>query len=102
MEWKSGEKGPTCFCGMPTNVVVDEKTGECNLLCIFHTALAGAIFPLPKSSRPDHWPEMTDEQMSTLIDAGYAEQDEREPGVLQEITLPDELDIKLPEGQGNN
>lgn len=98
MEWKTGEKGPTCFCGMPTNVVIDNE-GNCNLLCVFHTSMAGALFPLPKSGKPDKWPEMSDPEMASLIDAGYAEQGE-EPGVFKEIALPEEIDI--PEGHGNN
>jgi len=101
MEWKNGEKGPTCFCGMPTAVVVDEE-GSVNLLCVFHTSLAGALFPLPKDKRPDKWPEMTDEEMVALVDAGYEEQPDEEPGVFKEITLPDDVDLRLPEGSGKN
>lgn len=92
MDWKNGEKGPDCFCGNPTSVIVDEKTGEINLLCFFHTKQAGAIFPLPKAGRPDHWPNMTDEEMIVLVEAGYAGQD-AEQGVLSEITPPDNKDL---------
>jgi hypothetical protein len=99
MDWKHGEKGPRCFCGNTTNVVVDEKSGEVNLLCLLHTKMAGAIFPLPKSGRPDKWPEMTDEEMIVLVDKGYEEQDGAEPGVFSEIAVPDEA---LPEGKDLN
>lgn len=101
MEWKNGEKGPTCFCGMPTAVVINEDS-TVNLLCIFHTKLAGATFPLPKKGRPDKWPAMSDDEMSVLVDAGYQEQPDEEPGVYKEITLPDEFDLDLPKGQDSN
>ena len=99
MDWKHGEKGPKCFCGHPTNIVIDEKTGDVNLLCLLHTAMAGAIFPLPKNGRPDKWPAMTDEEMIELVDAGYADQDDAEEGVFSEIPIPEEA---LPRNRNLN
>lgn len=73
MEWKNGERGPTCFCGMPTTVVVSED-GQSSLICFAHTVEAGALFPLPKNRRPTHWPNLSDEEMMTLVDQGFDEQ----------------------------
>ena len=95
MDWKNGEAGPQCFCGMPTSVLVDEE-GECNLLCIFHTGLAGAMFPLPSKGRPDHWPNMSDKEMNALVESGYVEQGEA-PGTTKEILISDDMEINLPE-----
>jgi hypothetical protein len=90
MEWKHGEKGPRCFCGSPTNIMIDDKSGEVNLLCLTHTSLAGALFPLPKDDRPENWPTLTDEEMIVLVDKGYEEQG-AQPGVFGVIAVPDEL-----------
>jgi hypothetical protein len=75
MNWKNGEPGPTCFCGMPTAVSAT-KTGAV-LVCIFHEKSAGAFFPLPKD-RPDNWPNLSDDEMILLVDKGTAEADATE------------------------
>ena len=70
-KWENGEKGPDCFCGQHTQVLVD---GEIiRLLCSTHTIFAGAMFPLTKE-KPDNWPNLSDNEMSILVDAGYQEQ----------------------------
>ncbi len=68
------EKGPECYCGMPTGVHVDED-GKAWLLCIFHTNEAGAMFPLPKDGRPDNWPEVTPEELNAIMLKGQEEDD---------------------------
>lgn len=78
MNWTDREKGPDCFCGAPTCVVVSEDGKRVDLLCFFHSYEAGAMFPLPRDGRPDKWPEMTSEEMKELVDAGIAEQDSEE------------------------
>jgi hypothetical protein len=90
MDWKHGEKGPTCFCGKPTAVMIDNKTGDISLVCLFHSSVAGALFPLPKAGRPDKWPEMTDPEMIVLVDQGYEEQDAKE-GIFHEIKVDDQI-----------
>lgn len=75
MNWTHGEQGPTCFCGMPTYVMISEDNKRINLLCVFHTSEAGALFPLPINDRPDNWLNLTDEEMSDLIDRGIKEQE---------------------------
>lgn len=77
-QWINKEKGPTCFCGMPTCVIVSEDGNQVDLMCLFHTSLEGAMFPLPKDGRPDKWPDMTNEEMCALVDAGIEEQEEEE------------------------
>lgn len=73
MNWINKEKGPQCFCGMPTSVCVSED-GKINyLLCIFHTSAAGAMFYLPTNGRPEHWPNVTHDEMVALTKAGHAE-----------------------------
>lgn len=71
--WTNGEKGPKCFCGMTTTVMVD-KSGEVNLLCLTHIGEHGALFPLPKNFRPQQFPYLSDEDMTTLVDQGFQEQ----------------------------
>lgn len=80
MEWKHGEAGPVCFCGLPTVVSLKDEFGNVsvNLVCLFHTASAGAIFPLPKE-KPANWPSMTDTEMHALIDQAYIERDGQVP-----------------------
>lgn len=72
-EWQDREKGPECFCGAPTCVVVS-KDGRVDLLCFFHTYEAGAMFPLPRNDRPENWPNLTSDEMSALVDKGIEEQ----------------------------
>lgn len=76
MNWTDREKGPECFCGMPTMVVVSEDGKRADLMCIFHSYEAGAMFPLPVDGRPDKWPDMTNDEMKELVEAGIAEQDQ--------------------------
>lgn len=75
MNWIDKEKGPTCFCGMPTVVSVGRDEKEAYLLCVFHDAAAGVMFPLPLDGRPENWPNMTDPEMAALVEQGFAEQD---------------------------
>lgn len=70
MEWKNGEAGPTCACGMPTMVMVGEQI---NLVCLFHQTEYGIVYPLPKD-RPDNWPHLSDDEMTRLVDRGFTEQ----------------------------
>lgn len=74
-QWIDKEKGPECFCGMPTAVFLCED-GTAALLCIFHTDEAGAMFPLP-SERPDNWPEIPREELNALMIKGAEEADAR-------------------------
>ena len=78
MNWTDKEKGPVCFCGMPTVVVISTDKKESHLLCIFHEASAGVMFPLPMHGRPAHWPDLTDDEMKVLVEQGFAEQDANE------------------------
>ena len=75
-EWQKSESGPTCFCGWPTIVTMNDD-GTASLLCIGHTYEAGAIFPLPKE-RPEKWPNLSNEEMKTLIEQGIREHGENE------------------------
>lgn len=54
MTWIDNEAGPTCTCGGPTVVKVSDRAAPL-LLCLFHTAAAGAVWTLP-ADRPDDWP----------------------------------------------
>lgn len=76
-KWIDKERGPECFCGMPTGVYVDSD-GKAGLLCIFHDKEAGAIFPLPKDGRPDNWPDIPREELNALMKRGAEEDDEDE------------------------
>ena len=78
MNWTNGEKGPECFCGMPTGVVVSQDGKRVDLMCIFHTYEAGAMFPLPRDKRPDNWPNLTNDEMQKLVEEGTAEQEAEE------------------------
>jgi hypothetical protein len=69
-QWIDGESGPTCLCGWPTIVTVTE-TGPV-LLCFGHSKHAGRSWRLPKE-RPDNWPDLTDDEMETVIREGLAE-----------------------------
>jgi len=74
MPWADKEPGPDCACGDPTVVVLD-PTGRATLWCLWHSKEAGATFDLP-SDRPDHWPDLTTEQMTELVDRGREEYEE--------------------------
>ncbi len=50
--WVEKEDGPDCMCGYPT--VVTKLGDKWFLLCLFHTAEAGQLIPLP-SEKPDDW-----------------------------------------------
>jgi hypothetical protein len=76
-KWIDKEKGPECFCGMPTGVYVNSD-GEAGLLCIFHDTEAGAIFPLPKDARPDNWPDIPREELNALMKLGSEQADAEE------------------------
>ena len=78
MNWINKEKGPECFCGMPTVISVTPDEKEVHLLCIFHSDADGAMFPLPVNGRPEHWPNMTHDEMKSLVEQGFAEQDGKE------------------------
>ena len=49
--WRENEDGPECPCGNPA-VVKLLPDGSAVLLCLFHTAEAGAITRLP-AARPE-------------------------------------------------
>lgn len=87
MKWIHGEPGPTCFCGLPTMVYLDEEGLQANLLCLGHTREHGAIFPLPLNQRPETWPVVSDDEMNKLVDAGFVEQDKKE-GVKSTVSIP--------------
>lgn len=53
--WVDNEEGPTCVCGGPTMVKVNDLNAPV-LLCLFHTADAGVVWSLP-GERPADWPE---------------------------------------------
>ena len=76
-KWIDREKGPECFCGMPTGVIVHQD-GTADLLCIMHTYEAGAMFPLPTDGRPDNWPDIPREELNALMKQGAEEADARE------------------------
>lgn len=73
-KWIDKERGPECFCGMPTGVYVDSD-GRASLLCIFHDKEAGALFPLPKDGRPDNWPDIPREELNAIMKRGSEEDD---------------------------
>lgn len=75
-EWIK-EKGPECYCGCPTGVIIDSD-GKAWLLCIFHTNEEGAMFPLPKDGRPDNWPDIPREELNALMKRGQEEDDSDE------------------------
>lgn len=74
--WIDKERGPECFCGMPTGVHVID--GKAWLMCIFHEYEAGAMFPLPKDERPDNWPDISREELNAIMKRGAEEDDESE------------------------
>ena len=69
--WTHGEPGPKCFCGRDTNVMICAD-GKVNLMCLAHTKEETALFPLP-ATRPEKWPDMTNEEMQALVDQGFLE-----------------------------
>ena len=71
MKWIHGEQGPSCYCGQPTVVAVNEL-GEADLLCYFHEKDSGAVFPLP-SVKPEKWPHLTDEELDEVMFNGQDE-----------------------------
>lgn len=73
-KWIDKERGPECFCGMPTGVYVSSD-GQASLLCIFHEKEAGALFPLPKDGRPDNWPDISREELNAIMKQGSEEDD---------------------------
>ena len=87
MKWTDKEEGPTCYCGMPTVVVVDED-GKADLLCIFHTQAAGALFRLPRDKRPDNWPNLTDDEVDALMAEGQLEYDDEDDNEEQRSLPP--------------
>lgn len=84
--WINGEKGPTCFCGRPTVVLV--KGERTSLLCFEHEGSKhdGAVFPLPQDKRPDMWPHISNQQMESLVDQGFKEQNMIE-GDAQDVDI---------------
>lgn len=53
--WVNNEDGPLCSCGAATIVkVMDDRSGEALLLCLFHTYEEGAMWRLP-NERPADW-----------------------------------------------
>jgi hypothetical protein len=68
-KWIDGEKGPECFCGMPTSVCIFED-GSAHLMCLFHEYEAGAMFPLPKDARPENWPNIPREELNEIMIRG--------------------------------
>lgn len=87
MKWTDKEEGPTCYCGMPTVVVVDED-GNADLLCLFHSSEAGAIFPLPRDKRPDNWPHLTDNEVDVVMAEGQLEYDKDDDNEEQRSLPP--------------
>lgn len=71
-EWVK-EEGPPCCCGNPTFVSLFPD-GRASLVCLFHSAAEGAMFPLPRGKRPDHWPNCTFDEMKVLVEEGIAEE----------------------------
>jgi hypothetical protein len=76
-KWIDKEKGPECFCGMPTGVYVTSD-GHAHLLCIFHDQEAGAMFPLPDDARPENWPDIPREELNALMVLGSEQDSARE------------------------
>jgi len=72
-KWDGTEKGPECFCGMPTGVILDED-GRASLLCLFHTNAEGSMFPLPKE-KPEKWPDLTRDELDACMTLGAEESD---------------------------
>ncbi len=74
--WTDKEAGPQCTCGWPTVVSITE--GRLPILwCFGHTKEEGAWWPLP-SEKPENWPNLSNEEMQTLIEKGEAEHNEKE------------------------
>jgi hypothetical protein len=73
MKWIDKEKGPLCFCGMPTFVSVADD-GEADLVCIFHEREAGALFHLPTDGRTENWPDLNDQEVDVIMLKGMEEQ----------------------------
>lgn len=76
-KWIDKEKGPECFCGMPTSVHVDSED-KAWLMCIFHSYAEGVMFPLPKDGRPDNWANVSREELNVIMEQGDKEDDARE------------------------
>ena len=75
VKWQDKEKGPECFCGMPTRVFLTNDKPA--LLCLFHTNEEGAMFPLP-AERPENWPNLSTEEMVSLVNRGIEEDEKNE------------------------
>lgn len=73
-EWQDREKGPECYCGAPTCVIMSQDGKRVDLLCFFHTREEGAMFALPRNDRPEHWPNLTSDEMVALVNKGIEEQ----------------------------
>lgn len=72
MNWVQGEPGPTCFCGKPTIVFISDDSAV-DLFCMLHQNIQPTMFPLPKNDKPEHWPNMTDQEMIELVNKGMEE-----------------------------
>jgi len=70
-EWQDKEPGPECTCGCPTFVSAQE--GQLPMfVCILHSWDAGVCYPLPKE-RPENWPNLTNEELTVLVNKGFEE-----------------------------
>jgi hypothetical protein len=54
--------------------MISEDGKRVDLLCFFHTSESGAMFPLPSKDRPEHWPNVTSDEMTILVNKGIEEQ----------------------------
>jgi len=54
-------------------VMVSDDGKLSYILCIFHTNAAGAMFYLPTNGKPEHWPNVTHDEIRELVKAGNAE-----------------------------
>ena len=68
--WTDGEEGPKCCCGWPTRVSIVD--GKPMLWCFGHSDEAGAWWPLPPE-KPDNWPNLTGDEMESLIESADKE-----------------------------
>ena len=73
LEWQDKEPGPVCACGCPTFVSVGPNHLPV-FICIFHSYEAGVSFALPKE-RPENWPNLTYDELVTLVGKGIEEHD---------------------------
>lgn len=70
MSWEPGE-GPTCYCGNPTAVLMEDE--DPILMCIAHSYSAGAVWELSDKEKPSNWPNLSTKELILFLWPGTPE-----------------------------